>query len=198
MIFHTTATLSGKLGKALKVKRVVLAPVNQVLGKLQEREQSDKLPAIAVDRKGLSINRENVIRSVAARKGFPISNQNNEVKFLHCLPVKVNYEIGVFTGDRDLLDIAENNLLWFLEEQGGDIDVEVELASARFTLPVQISPTILTDSFEIEREEEWEKSRLFKMMFSLEVKTFLLRSTLKPTILKVNYQIVNENEVLVI
>lgn len=202
MIAHTTATLGAKLAKALniKIRQVVLAPPDQIFGKLKERRLTDKIPALAIDRKGISINRENVIRSVAARKGFSLSNrpQEGELKILHCLPVKVPYEIGVFAGDRDALDRAEGNLLWFLEESSGNVEVRVEMSGIEFTLPVQVSPALLTETFDIEREEEWEKSKLFKMNFSLEVATFLLRSSLKPTILEINYKLVEENGIVLV
>jgi hypothetical protein len=202
MIAHTTATLGAKLAKALniKIKQVVLAPPSQILGKLKERGLKEKIPAMAIDRKGISINRENVIRSTASRKGFSLSDrpQEGELKVLHCLPVKVPYEVGVFTGDRDALDRAEGNLLWFLEEGSGNLDVQVEMSGIEFTLPIQMSPTLLTETFDIERDEEWEKAKVFRMNFNLEVTTFLLRSSLKPTILKIDYKLVQENDIVLV
>jgi hypothetical protein len=197
MLSHTTATLGGKLAKALdiNIKQVILAPVDQIFGRLKDRDLTEKIPAMAVDRKGLSINRENIIRSVAARKGFPIagSPDEGEIKILHCLPIKVPFEVGIFSNERDALDRAESNLLWFLEESGGDIDVKVEMSGIEFTLPIQIAPSVLTESFDVEREEEWEVAKIFKMNFTLEVKTFLLRSSLKPTILDVHYKMIDHN-----
>lgn len=198
MIAHTTATLGGKLGKVfdVKTKAVIFAPFEQVLGKLRDRGTPEYLPAMSVDRKSIGINRENVIRSTAARRGFPISGNpsEGEVKYLHTLPVRVEYDIGLVAQDRDMVDRAENNLLWWLEEEGGDIGVQVRLAGVEFELPMQITPSTTDEVFNIEREEEWEKARLYKMSFSLTATSFLLRSSLKPTILKIGYKIVNESD----
>lgn len=198
MITHTTATLGGKLANAigLKTKRIVLAPVEQIFGRLKDMGSTDKLPALIVDRKGLSINRENIIRSGASRAGFRMSDSVDEgtVKILHCLPIRLSYEVGIVSNDRDLLDKAEVNLLWFLEEMGGDLDVTVELQGIQFTLPIQVVPTVLTDgSFDIERSEDWEESKFFKMVFSLECKSFALRASLKPAILNINYSLREDN-----
>ena len=202
MIAHTTATFGGKIAKALGIglTQVVIAPPEQIFGRLKEKGLTEKLPALAIDRKGLKINRENVIRSVASRKGFEFTNQpeEGEIKFLHCLPIRVAYDVGVFSAERDSLDKAEANLLWFLEESGGDIDVTVEMSGIQFNLPIQIAPEVLTSDFDIERSEEWEKAKFYRMNFSLECITFLLRSSLKPTILNVEFKIVEQNGITLV
>lgn len=201
MISHTTSTLSGKLARAMdiKIRQVVLAPPEQVFGRLKDRELEDKMPAMALDRKGIAVNRENMIRSTAARKGFKVAADNEaEVKILHCLPIKLFYDVGVLSNDRDALDRAEANLLWFVEESGGDIDVKIEMAGVQFELPIQISPNFLGETLDIERSEEWEAAKFYKMTFSLECSSFLLRSSLKPAILTVNYQLREENGLVLV
>jgi hypothetical protein len=206
MITHTTATLSAKLAKGLglDLKRVAICSGDHLLGKIKEKgfKEHEVYPAMSVMRTGMSINKDNVCRSVVARKGMKLSVDKTEgyAQMVHCLPILLPYSISIFYADSNELDKTEANFLWFMEDgKNTQLPILIEIDGQQLALPIEIKPpsardVVLTRT----KEEQWESAKCYRLDIELEVTSFSIRTSVKPIILEIDYKILEDNEILIL
>jgi len=187
MLAHTTITLGAKVAKELDIgiQKVVIASGDHILGKIKDRDDTLTPPALSIFRTSLAVNRESGTRVFRERSGIPVQKGDRTALVLYTIPVLAGYSLSLIVPDVDVLDKAEANLLWFVEdEEKTQLPIRVTLDGEEVDLPgIQVTPeTAGGASLSRSRQEEWEGGRLYKIDFDLSVNTYIVKSEINPVI----------------
>lgn len=202
MLSVTTTTLAARINKILNLnlRKVNICSGDYLFGKLQEKGIVDKLPAVAIERTNLQIERDNRHRLIAGTRGLILNTDitSGKASKLSVLPILITYSITIIVRGRDQRDKVETDLLWFLEDgKEKQLDVPIVIDGTEGIMPIEISTSSSQNaSISLNRKESWEEYKSYRIDFDLDVKSFLIKHDSIPIITNVQWKISDNNEVI--
>ncbi len=196
MLTSTTVALSYRLAEAMDstLRKVAICSSEHLVGRMKTKGIPEDLPAMAIERTNITVDRESRIRTVAGIQGIPIINNLQAKGHLQVLPVRVTYSIAFLTKGREERDKLETNLLWLLQD--GDklsMTIPIVIEDQEASVIAEVTPSSPQNvSFGINRREEWEEFKVYQTEFELEVNTYLIKYKEKPIITSVNWKIIED------
>lgn len=200
MLTLTTTTLAGKINKELDLglKSAMVCQGDYLLGKLKTKHKKVKLPALSVFRTNVQTNRTRGNVTARAASGVIIGASATTRTKLRTLPILASYDISLFMKDSFEREQIENKLLWMMEDpELHRLPLPVKVGEEEFDIPGTIAPSsaaglALTTA---RQEETSDEESLFRLDFSLEVHTSLIKLKDEPLITKIVYKMI-DNEII--
>ena len=94
--------------------KMFIIPPERAKDTIAQIEKDDvKFPLVSLDRKGFTV-RDNAINWSASRMGLAVSiTDDGKANIMHVIPIKINYQLDVYTADRVSCDEILRELIFY-------------------------------------------------------------------------------------